>query len=94
MLPFDGLVMPDDGVMPGVAVAGAVVDGFIALEGLVAPCASARPDVAKAIVLTTAAAVKNRFIISSNQSDANSRLLSGNGVGAPWFREKPRRKSR
>jgi hypothetical protein len=67
MLPVDGLVMPDDGVMPGVVVAGAAVDGFIVPEGLVvAPCASATPDVAKTIVLTTAAAVKNRFIISSN----------------------------
>jgi hypothetical protein len=87
--------MPDDEVMPGVVVAGAEVDGFIVPEGLVvALCARAKPDVAKAIVLTTAAAVKNRCIISSNRSDASSRPLAGNGGDAPRFREKPRPKSR
>jgi hypothetical protein len=63
MLPADGLLMPDDGAVPGVALAGAAVEGFIAPDGLVVPCARARLDVARAIVVTTAAAVKNRCII-------------------------------
>jgi hypothetical protein len=61
----DGLVIPDDGLMP--ELDGAVADGVVGMaDGLVAPCARAKP-VVSAIVLTTAAAVvKNRCICSSD----------------------------
>jgi hypothetical protein len=50
----DGLVIPDDGVMP--VLDGALVDGVVGMvDGLVEPCAKASPDVS-AIVLTSAAA--------------------------------------